>query len=310
MPITPEDKHIIVNYHYVQDPRPDFSGIFPCVVKEFERQIALLAHHFTITTLEGVFEARESFSPKKFAAITFDDGLKGQYYNALPVLKKYGATATFFIITSTFAGIVPSAHKIHLLFSRAAPDELVDTFNAFVREYYPRTGARYHIPKDRRISERRQHEDVRVANFKETLSAIPADIKNKFMESVFSVIGLKESELSQELFMSQAEIASLHRAGFEIGNHTDSHDALYSMGEEQIRKDLSRSQEKLKTITGEMPTAFSYPFGLTSKAALRALEEERFKYAVTVEVRALTPEDHRLLLPRFDTNDIRDGVVA
>src|SRR3989338_4606904 len=186
MLITPRDRQIIVNYHYVEDPRPDFSGIFPCPVKEFERQVALLSKNFKITTLRGVFEACRASAPEKVAAITFDDGLCDQYENALPILKKYGAPATFFIITSTFDSVVPSAHKIHLLLSKISPDELVIMFSSFMAREYPGKAEQYFIPTDRRIFERRQHENLVVANFKETLSAIPVDIKNKYIAYVFS----------------------------------------------------------------------------------------------------------------------------
>ena len=309
MLITPRDRQIIVNYHYVEDPRPDFSGIFPCPVKEFERQVALLSKNFKITTLRGVFEACRASAPEKVVAITFDDGLCDQYENAFPILKKYGVTASFFIITSTFDGIVPSAHKIHLLLSKISPDELVSMFNSFIAREYPGTAEQYFIPTDRRISKRRQHEGIAVANFKETLSAIPVDIKNKYIAYVFSSQGIDEAKLCKELFMDQSRIASLQAQGFEIGNHTDAHDALSAMSTEQIQYDLRQSQEKLKTVIGEFPASFSYPFGLTSSASRAVLAEEKFECAVTIEARSLVSSDDRLLLPRFDTNDLRNGAV-
>ena len=307
MPITRNDHYIIVNYHYVENPRPDFSGIFPCPVKEFERQVAQMSRNFKITTLEGVYEACASHAPEKVAAITFDDGLNDQYENAVPLLKKYGAPASFFIITSTLDGVVPSAHKIHVLLSRVPPDELVRTLNSFMESAHPDLAARFHVPRDRRISKRRMHEDIAVANFKETVSALPIEIKNQYIARVFASMGIEESKLAQELFMDRARIASLHRDGFEIGNHSDSHDALTALGAAEIRHDVRESQRKLHAIVGEAPVSFSYPFGLTSTASLEALEEEKVKYAVTVDARALTHDDHRLLTPRFDTNDMRDG---
>ena len=40
----------------------------------------------------------ESFEDKKYVILTFDDGLKGQYTNAKPILDKYGFKATFYVV--------------------------------------------------------------------------------------------------------------------------------------------------------------------------------------------------------------------
>jgi len=137
MSFSLSQKHVIVNYHYVEDPREDFSGIHPCSVEEFERQVAFLSEHFRIGSIEDVFMAAQSKSAERICALTFDDGLKDQCIYAVPILKKYKASATFFIITGTLEGAVPATHKVHVLLSQYKSDELVDRGNEFFRARVP-----------------------------------------------------------------------------------------------------------------------------------------------------------------------------
>lgn len=71
------------------------------------RQIEFLSEHFRLTSVPEVFTAAQNKSTERLCAITFDDGLRDQYIHAVPILRKHRATATFFIITGTFAGFVP-----------------------------------------------------------------------------------------------------------------------------------------------------------------------------------------------------------
>ena len=155
MKFSHEDRHIIVNYHYVEDPRADFAGIHPCAVKEFERQIAFLSRRYTLVTVPEAAKAAAKGSDENLCALTFDDGLQDQLEHALPILKKYRAPATFFIITSTLSGEIPAAHKLHLLLSKVSAEELIDSFNDFIRARYPKHTEPLRIPKDRRITKRK-----------------------------------------------------------------------------------------------------------------------------------------------------------
>jgi len=69
---------------------------------EFSSQVKYLADHdyifLTLGALEKAIEDKKV--PEKVAVLTFDDGYDDNYYEALPVLKKYKAVGTFFIITS------------------------------------------------------------------------------------------------------------------------------------------------------------------------------------------------------------------
>lgn len=70
---------------------------------QFEKQIAYLSQHgyhsVSLTQLYDFFYSNGHL-PEKPILITFDDGYKDNYTAAFPILKKYGYTATVFVITS------------------------------------------------------------------------------------------------------------------------------------------------------------------------------------------------------------------
>lgn len=52
--------------------------------------------------------------PDKPVVITFDDGYQDNYRYAYPILKKYGFTATIFVVTNTIGGINEFDYKAHI----------------------------------------------------------------------------------------------------------------------------------------------------------------------------------------------------
>ncbi len=304
MAYSKNDNHIIVNYHYVENPSPEFSGIYPCSVKDFEKQVKFLSENYKIVSVPSVIEAARDEKKDKFCAITFDDGLRDQYINACPILKKYNAIATFFPITSVFEGHLPTAHKVHILLSRLSLEKIIDTFHDFMQNFYPDLKRQYIIPKDRRLTERRLHESIPIANFKETMIMLPEDIKGQFLRYGFKIFGLNEKEISQKLFMSKQEVRSLHQYGMTIGSHSHNHSAFDIGNKDIMQKDIRLSKEILFDLLGNRQDIFSYPHGRNGPAALEVLAAEGFKYALTIDRRGISSSDNGLLLPRYDTADI------
>lgn len=299
-----EKQYIIVNYHYIEDPRDDRKGIWPCSVAEFERQIKFLSKNFKIVSAKEVFEGSQGGSKEKLCAITFDDGLKDQYINALPVLKKYGATATFFIITSVFDGNIPGTHKLHALLSRYSADDLIDIFNTDA-ELISKFSA---IPKNIRINnERRLFEDVLIANIKEKLlGQVPADEKDRFLNKIFlQTLKLNEKELAEELFMSKTDVKKLSEEGFKVGSHGHGHYALNNLDVQTAVDDIRKSVNILSGLLRSHPADFSYPNGRYNEALPGVLKGEGFERAFSIEAREISGDDNPYLIPRFDTNNIK-----
>ncbi len=306
MNFDPTAKQICINYHYVEDKRPDKAGIHPCAVAEFDRQIAFIAKSYRFVSVTETIDAARNQLAEKLCAITFDDGLLDQYIHALPILKKYRATATFFIITNTLSGVVPDAHKAHEVMSRLSADALIDRFNDFLSKNYPDQLTQFTIPKDHRITTRRMNDETLPANFKETMSLLPDEVRDHFLRRLFDQLNLDEAIINKELFMNHDQIKQLDTDGFFVENHTHLHSPLEHKDADFLRHDLSTASTLLAEIIGKRPTVLSYPHGRSNNICLNLLPDLGFEAAVTIERRSITPTDERYLIPRYDTNDLRD----
>jgi peptidoglycan/xylan/chitin deacetylase (PgdA/CDA1 family) len=99
----------ILMYHYVRvvDRSVDPLGYELSVTPDhFAQQLAWLHDNsYTTVRMEQLTRclSREATCPAKSVALTFDDGYEDAYTTALPLLQKFGFTATFYII-SGFVG--------------------------------------------------------------------------------------------------------------------------------------------------------------------------------------------------------------
>lgn len=101
--VSPTDKFYcpILMYHHISDTMP--AGPYVIRPDVFEEQMAWLKdNNYHVIKYEDFYNAVTTLTPlpEKPVVLTFDDNNKDQYYNALPVLKKYGYTGIFFIPTA------------------------------------------------------------------------------------------------------------------------------------------------------------------------------------------------------------------
>ncbi len=89
----------VLMYHHIKDndqPDNQIEVGLDVPPSQFELQIqSLVEHGYKSLLVKDLFVANSN----KSVAITFDDGYDDIYKNAYPILKKYGFTATVFIIT-------------------------------------------------------------------------------------------------------------------------------------------------------------------------------------------------------------------
>lgn len=97
----------ILMYHYIRDfndPNDQVGTNLSVSPQKFEEQLKWLKDN-GYQTVDFKYLANRSFDPTgaqdqnhMYVILTFDDGYEDTYTNALPILKKYEFTATFYII--------------------------------------------------------------------------------------------------------------------------------------------------------------------------------------------------------------------
>lgn len=96
----------VLMYHYVSEP-PEDADIYrqdlSVTPENFRAQMQYLADEgYSVISLYDLNRALRWGTPlpPRPVVLTFDDGYRDAYENAFPVLKEFGYTATFFVITS------------------------------------------------------------------------------------------------------------------------------------------------------------------------------------------------------------------
>jgi len=114
LPPVSYDRPRILMYHMISQPtaKHKFRGLRVDPVM-FERQLAWLKKHgwqfVTMSQLANRFDEL----PAKTVAITFDDGFEDNYREALPLLKKYGAVATLYLVINRHDNDWSTSKKAH-----------------------------------------------------------------------------------------------------------------------------------------------------------------------------------------------------
>ncbi len=97
----------VLMYHYVDDEPPPagpYADGLTVRTPDFVEELEYLAENgYQAVRLSDVYLAMAGLKelPAKSVALTFDDGGLDNYTVAFPLLKQYGFTATFFVITKT-----------------------------------------------------------------------------------------------------------------------------------------------------------------------------------------------------------------
>lgn len=298
----------VSNYHYIREdftaPYPSIFGLTP---ELFERQLLLLKEIGTFIHPEDFIHNTDEIlkSKKNYILVTFDDGLKEQFELAKPILDRLNIPALFFINSINYLEKkVSLVHKIHLLRSQLSASLLLEAiekaeFKAMDLMFSEKEKATTHYNFDDPESAYLKY----ILNFKLSVTQQSKLINDLFERSFDSGTTVKE------LYMTEEQLITLAIEGM-LGSHSHSHLALGLLSPKQIHQELAQTKDFLEQLTHSKINYVSYPYG-SHEACAKPVPDLAASLGYTIgfsmERGINRGEEDKLLLKRFDCNDLPSG---
>lgn len=285
----------ILIYHRVL-PGPDALNNWDPTAAEFEGQIRALSRFFTPLPLgEAVERLREGTLPAHAACVSFDDGYRDNVDVALPILRRHGVPATFFIATGYLNG------------GRMWNDTVIESIRRCEAAALDLTTSGLGVVPLSTTELRRKAIDQILA----ALKHLPGDEREA---KVAAIEAIAATTLPSDLMMRDQDVRALRAAGMEIGAHTATHPILTRLAPAEARREIDQSRERLTAIIGEPVSLFAYPNGKPGQdyAAehVRMVRDAGFSAAVSTAWGVASTDSDLFQLPRFTPWDRRPARFA
>lgn len=308
---------IILLYHRVFEAASDPQLV--CVTPQhFAEHLEHLHHHYRIMSLNDlVWALRKGRLPKRAVVITFDDGYADNLLNAKPLLERYEAPATVFVIT----GYVGRGCEFWwdelerlLLITPRLPECLQVTLNGAVYQW--QLGEWAQLPEDTKNPYGQWH--VELANdptprhraYRELHRLLRPPGEGERAAALAQLRSLSSDDgngRSGYQAMTPEEVRRLANGELvEIGAHTETHPVLATQLVRIQQKEIMESKQRLETILRRPVTAFSYPYGGQSDVgqdAVRLVREAGYAVACANFSSSITHRSDPFFLPRHIVRD-------
>jgi peptidoglycan/xylan/chitin deacetylase (PgdA/CDA1 family) len=233
-------------------------GVFEATPEQLADELAVIARHATAVSLADVRRwIRGGRLPPNAVLVTFDDGYADAVTQAVPILRRAGVPATFFIATAfPDAGRLFWWDRVWLLCRRSRRErvELSYPSRLVVHPLHAPAAAAGAIcgavKRARRIDMGRLGESL------ERDLGVALD-------------AAEERALAGRTLLSWSGVRRLRAAGMDVQSHSHEHVIMNSLAPEAAERDLGRSARVLGEVLGEVPYAVAYPVGYELPGALR-----------------------------------------
>jgi len=239
----------------------------------FERQMAYLRRHRNVVPLSQLLAtiAAGETPPARTVCLSFDDGYLDNYEQALPILKRHGARATFFLSTAYIdeRRLYWWDRVSYVVKRSSVPTLSLD---------YP---YRVDIPLgDRTLANERVQRIVKTH---------PSLDIERFLEQLARAAGVAwsrklERSFADRLLLTWDHVRELKRAGMDIESHTRTHRVLQTLEPREIDDELMGSVADLERELGQRPRAVAYPVGnplVVSSPIRKALHDAGYEIGLS-----------------------------
>jgi peptidoglycan/xylan/chitin deacetylase (PgdA/CDA1 family) len=241
-------------------------AVFSCTAQALEQQIVAIKKNFIIVTpkqLRKIIDTNQLIG-NRYAVITFDDGYLDNYSQAFPILKKHNVPGAFYLPTDFIA-------------SKKIPwwDEIAYLLRNSCNNSYrlPEQTTTYFLEKNNidATIQKIIYQSKRLKNI--SVIEVLEDIRKKFPQALNKLNKLNKLNNKENiLFMNWIQAKEMADNGMEIGSHTESHQILSQLNENQQEEEIQQSKRIIEEHIGRKVHSIAYPVGryncYTDKACL------------------------------------------
>lgn len=257
--------------------------------KIFEEKIKFIVDNYIVISTDQYYNNDyniENFD--KLVIITFDDGLKDNFINVLPILIKYNINATFFISSKPLIEKkVLDVHKIQFII--ANENLKISYFSEILGDKYNNLWSKYSLTNHENNTWNKR--DIFITNLlrDKTYSCLINDLFNEY---VLDVLNINEKEFVENFYFSLHDAKDMKKNGQIIACHGYHHTV-------EDDKMTIKKTDNFLIDNGIFSNYFSYPNG--------NIYDIDYKLAFTTENRDCKQKENKLLIPRINCVNINDG---
>jgi peptidoglycan/xylan/chitin deacetylase (PgdA/CDA1 family) len=253
-------------YHRVRPQPVRTYEVVPCVpVEQFRRHVETLLAIGDIVPVDELIIDRRSRRPR--FALTFDDDYATHFRHVLPVLRRLGVPATFFLSGRALHGLGPYWWEV---------------LEAWIRHDGP----------------------MQVAKALDVSRGEPQAIATACEEDPARQHRLEAEGVDTGDQLRPGEIAALAGAGMTIGFHTVTHPVLPRLAPRDRYMALTDGRELLQDLTGQRLAILAYPHGRADAVTSAEARAVGYESAWTGAGRAVTRRSDRWRLGRWEAGAI------
>jgi len=274
---------VLIYHRVLPKPDPLLPGLID--VHAFSQQMATISSSFSLLPLrEGIARLASGTLPPRAAAISFDDGYADNHDIAVPIMRKFGVHATFFVATAYLdGGVMWNDAVIEAV--RQCKADAIDSAELGIGV----------LPTD--TEEARKSAIVRLIT---RLKYLPAQFREEWIHRLLDTLGVQPST---SLMMTSEQVVGLVRSGMDVGCHTDKHPIFTKAPIAEVKDEILRGRSRLEDIAGRSIKLFAYPNGRPGidfgPQHVRLVRELGFDAALSTCWGAAQTGDDLFQLPRF-----------
>lgn len=213
---------------------------------EFEKQMRFLRRHYRILSLEQlVREISDPKSKSQGVAVTFDDGYRGLYTEALPILTSYQIPATVYLIGAAMETGEPAWYDKIFLAMQVFPKESFEIQLATPRKF----------ALDSRPS--RISAAIEIVTH---LRTVPDAQRRARCIEIEHQVALPADALAERM-LNWTQVREMQKAGISFGAHTMTHPVLSRLPLPEAERELRDSKQLIENHLQTPALDFAYPFG-------------------------------------------------